>query len=281
LKTKTIRNFVVGLIAAQPESVKRWLVLHPRVLLWTLFHLERDNIVISPAGPRGSRFQMKLSWQGHTTYVIGAYENDFINVMRRYLHSGDTCIDVGGHLGYYCLLMSKIVGPAGHVISFEPVPANMSVLKENIALNNITNVELVNSALGERPGTVSLICPENFELSWTPSIRGYNVQGARNSIDVPIDTLDTFLQRGGHKPTVIKIDVEGAELDVLSGAVETLRTMRPTVLLEIHGWGDAVSDQILALFSSVGYRTSVTGTRGHEAFCLAIPNPAGVAGDAP
>jgi FkbM family methyltransferase len=270
--TRVIRNIVVGLVASQPDSIKRWLVLHPRVLLWTLFHLEREDIVVSPAGPRGSRFQMKLSWQGHSTYVIGAYENDFIAVMRRYLHDGDTCVDVGAHLGYYCLLMSKMAGPTGHVISFEPVPTNMSVLKENVALNNITNVELVNSALGERPGKGYLICPENFELSWTPSIRGYNVEGVRNSINVPMDTLDGFLQRGGHKPTVIKIDVEGAELDVLNGAVETLRTVRPTVLLEIHGWGDATSEQIVALFSSVGYRTSVTGTRGHEAFCVAVPN---------
>jgi FkbM family methyltransferase len=274
LKRKFIRNIAVGAIAIQSNSVKRWLIRHPRILLGVLFRLERDDIVISPAGPRGSRFQMKLSWQGHTTYVLGAYENDFIDVMRRYLHSGDTCVDVGGHLGYYCLLMSKMVGPTGHVISFEPVPTNMAVLKENIALNSVTNVELVNSALGERPGTVSLICPENFELSWTPSIRAYNVEGARNSIDVPMDTLDAFLHRGGHKPTLIKIDVEGAELDVLSGAVETLRTARPTVLLEIHGWGDASSEQILALFSSVGYTTSVTGTRGHEAFCVAVPGTA-------
>ncbi len=272
MKSKIIRNIVVGAIAIQPESVKRWLVRHPRIILGVLFRLEREDVVISPAGPRGSRFQMKLSWQGHTTYVIGAYENDFIAVMRSYLHRGDTCVDVGGHLGYYALVMSQLVGPSGHVISFEPVPSNMSVLKENISLNNATNVELVNAALGERPGTVPLICPENFELSWTPSIRGYSVEGSRNSIDVRMDTLDAFLQRGQYKPTVIKIDVEGAELDVLSGAVETLRTTRPTVLLEIHGWGDATSDKILALFSSVGYKASVTGTRGHEAFCVAVPN---------
>jgi FkbM family methyltransferase len=244
------------------------------MLLGVLFRLERDDIVIAPAGPRGCRFQMKLSWQGHTTYVIGAYENEFIEVMRRYLHSGDTCVDVGGHLGYYCLLMARVVGSAGHVICFEPVPENMSVLQENVALNNITNVELVNTALGERPGTMSLIRPENFALSWTPSVRGYSVEGTRSSIDVRLDTLDAFLQKGGHTPSLIKIDVEGAELDVLKGALTTLRTTRPTVLLEIHGWDDAASKEILELFSSVGYTTSMAGSRGHEAFCVAVANPA-------
>jgi FkbM family methyltransferase len=271
---KFLRNVVVGAISSQPPSVKRWLVRHPRLLLGVLFRLERDDIVISPAGPRGCRFQMKLSWQGHTTYVIGAYENEFIDVMRRYLRSGDTCVDVGGHLGYYCLLMARIVGPKGRVISFEPVQENMAVLKENVALNRITNIELVNCALGERPGTLSLIRPKNFSLSWTPSVRGYSVEGARDSVEVEVDTLDAFLSRGGHKPSVIKIDVEGAELDVLRGANETLRTARPVVLLEIHGWGDAISAEILALFSSAGYTVSVAGTRGHEAFCLALPNPA-------
>jgi FkbM family methyltransferase len=272
MTNKFLRNMVVGAISSQPQAVKRWLVRHPRLLLGVLFRLERDDIVVTSAGPRGCRFQMKLSWQGHTTYVIGAYENEFIDVMRRHLKCGDTCVDIGGHLGYYCLLMARLVGPAGRVISFEPVQENMAVLKENVALNGITNVELVNSALGERPGTLSLIRPKNFQLSWTPSVQGYSVEGARDSVEVKVDTLDAHLSRGGDKPSVIKIDVEGAELQVLRGATETLRTTRPTVLLEIHGWGDAVSDEILKLFSSVGYVVSVAGTRGHEAFCLAVPN---------
>ena len=272
MTNKFLRNIVVGAIASQPASVKRWLVRHPRLLLGALFRLERENIVISSAGPRGCRFQMKLSWQGHTTYVIGAYENEFIEVMRRYLKRGDTCVDVGGHLGYYCLLMARIVGPQGRVISFEPVQENMAVLKENVALNGISNIELVNCALGERPGTLSLIRPKNFELSWTPSVRGYSVEGDRDSVEVNVDMLDAFLSRGGHKPSIIKIDVEGAELDVLRGATETLRTTRPAVLLEIHGWGDAVSDEILKLFSSADYTVSLAGTRDHEAFCLAVPN---------
>lgn len=269
---KFFRNIVVGAVSSQPRFVKRWLVRHPRLLLAALFRLERENIVISSAGPRGSRFQMKLSWQGHTTYVIGAYENEFIDVMRRFLKRGDTCVDVGGHLGYYCLLMARIVGPKGRVISFEPVQENMAVLKENVALNGFTNVELVNCALGERPGTLSLIRPKNFELSWTPSVRGYSVEGDRDSVEVKVETLDGFLSRGGHKPSIIKIDVEGAELDVLRGATETLRTTRPAVLLEIHGWGDAASDEILKLFSSANYAVSLAGTRDHEAFCLAVPN---------
>jgi hypothetical protein len=73
-------------------------------------------------------------------------------------------------------------------------------------------------------------------------------------------------------PDVIKIDVEGVELDVLRGATETLRKIRPRVLVEIHGWGDAMSEKVKELLANAGYTVSIVGRRGREAFCLALPN---------
>jgi hypothetical protein len=71
---------------------------------------------------------------------------------------------------------------------------------------------------------------------------------------------------------VIKIDVEGAELDVLRGATETLRKMRPKVLVEVHGWGDPTSEKVKELLANADYTISLVGRRGREAFCLALPN---------
>jgi FkbM family methyltransferase len=272
VSNETIRDAIVGAIAAQPFPVKRWLMDHPRLLLALLFRIERGGMVISPAGPSGHRFRMRLNWQDHTPYIIGTYEPEFLNALRRYVRSGDTCVDVGGNLGYYCLLMSNLVGPKGRVITFEPVEENLAVLKENIAANKIENVELVNTALGAQPGVLSLIRSEVGSVSATPSIRGYAVEGAQSSIDVPVNTLDAYLQEKGWHPAVIKIDVEGAELEVLRGTVNTLRLARPTVLVEVHGWEAASSAEVRDFFSNVGYQISLAGTRGHEAFCVALPN---------
>jgi FkbM family methyltransferase len=272
LRTKIVRNLVVGAIASQPSAVKRWLFRHPRVLLTVLFRLERNDLVVSPAGPPGYRFQMKLQWQGNTAYVLGAYEEEFVQALRLHIHPGDACMDVGAHLGYYCLTMARMVGPSGRVISFEPIRENLAVLEENVALNNPANVELVNVALGDRPGVASLLGSESETITSTPSTRGYAVKGPRSSVEVRVDTLDAFLKREGHRPSVIKIDVEGAELDVLKGSRETLKTVRPVVLLKIHGSGDSTTREVSDFFTAVSYSVSKLGARGHETFCLATPN---------
>jgi FkbM family methyltransferase len=270
-ETRALINLVIGTVAAQPPAVKRWLLNHPRFLLGLLFRLERGDIVISPAGPPGLRFRMKLSWQGHTPYALGAYEQEVIDVLRRDLHPGDTCLDVGGHLGYYSLLMSRIVGPAGRVITFEPIRENLEVLEENLKLNQVSNVAVLNTALGENSGHISLIRPKAEPLSWTPSIRAYAVEGQQSTDTVCVNKLDVFLEREGFRPSLIKIDVEGAELNVLRGAMETLRAIRPIIFVEIHGWGDATSQEVLDLFSALQYSVSIIGTRGNEAFCRAVP----------
>ena len=272
MSNQTIRDAIVGAIAAQPFPVKRWLMSHPRLLLAVLFRIERGDMVISPAGPSGNRFRMRLKWQDHTPYILGTYEPEFLNALRQYVRPGDTCVDVGGNLGYYCLLMSNLVGPKGRVITFEPVEENLAVLEENIAVNQIENVQLVNTALGAQPGVLSLIRSEAGSISATPSIRAYAVEGEQSSIDVPVNTLDAYLEEKGWRPSVIKIDVEGAELEVLRGAVNTFRVARPTVLVEVHGWEEASSADVREFFSNVGYQISLAGTRAHEAFCIALPN---------
>jgi FkbM family methyltransferase len=266
-----MRDAVVGAISAQPIAVKNWLMTHPRLLLGVLFRLERGNMVVSHAGPSGHRFRMRLKWQDHTDQILGIYESEFVNALCRHVRPGDTCIDVGGNLGYYCLLMANLVGSMGHVVTFEPVAENLAVLQENISLNNLNNVQLVNSALGAKPGTISLIRDEAGGISSTPSVRGYAVAGSRTTVEVPVNTLDAFLATKDCRPSIIKIDVEGAELDVLRGATDTLRTARPTVLVEVHGWDETSSAEVREFFSAVDYGISLVGTSARQAFCIASP----------
>jgi FkbM family methyltransferase len=270
---RLFREMVVGAIASQPVRVKEWLLhRHPRALLGLLFRLERGDIVVSHAGPPGARFLMKMKWQSNTEYVLGTYEPGFLGALRKHIRRGDTCVDVGGHIGYYSFLMAKFTGPEGRVITFEPVAENLAALRENTLLNKAKNIRVVETALGERVGVMKLVRAENETVSATPSMRGYAVEGKRIEVEVRVDTLDAFLARETMRPSVIKIDVEGAEIDVLRGATETLRTIRPTVLLEIHGWGDSISRQVTDLLVSANYLVSLAGRLGREAFCVAVPD---------
>jgi FkbM family methyltransferase len=253
--------------------VKEWLMRrHTRIVLGVLFILEPGDVVVSHAGPSGARFQMKMNWQAHTEYVLGTYEPDFFNALRKQIQRGDTCVDVGGHLGYYSFIMARLVGPQGRVITFEPVAENLAGLREGIEVNKFANIRVVDTALGERPGVLKLIRSEAETFSATPSARGYAVEGAHKEVEVKVDTLDSFLARENLSPDVIKIDVEGAELDVLRGATETLRKMRPKVLVEVHGWGDPMSEKVKELLANADYTISLVGQRGREVFCLALPN---------
>jgi FkbM family methyltransferase len=273
MSKRFFRDLFVGALAAQPYRVKNWLLRrHPRFVLGMLFRLEPGDVVVSSAGPSSLRFLMKMQWQAHTEYVLGVYEPEFFQVLKQHLRPGDTCVDVGGHLGYYSMLMARLVGPGGRVITFEPVQENLAVLKENISLNHMDNVRLVNTALGRSSGTMTLIRSESETMSATPSIRAYAVEGVQKEVEVKVDTLDAFFDREGCQPKLIKVDVEGAEIEVLLGAKKTLANSHPIVMVEIHGWGEESNREVLDLFSSLHYSVSVAGTRGHEAFCVAIPN---------
>jgi FkbM family methyltransferase len=244
-----------------------------RLILGVLFRLEPGNAVISPAGPVGNRFRMRLSWRGHMYYVLGFYEPELIRTLAQLLQPGDTCLDIGGHAGYLAIIMARLVGPQGRVVAFEPVPENFAALKENIELNGLANVTVECVAMGEKEGSMELICAKDQSLSWTASAAGYSMPAEPVRISVPVLSLDRYLQRHPLRPALLKIDVEGAELLVLQGARETLREIRPLVLVEIHDLGEQHRYEVLALLEDCGYNVIAVDARNREIMCLAVPNP--------
>jgi FkbM family methyltransferase len=252
--------------------MKRWEFHHfRRYILWVLFRLEKQEIVDTPAGPPEQRFRMRLRWRLHTGYVVGMYEPEVIRAFRKYLRRGDTCIDVGGHIGYLTLLMARTVGSKGKVVTFEPMPDAYLVLEENVNLNGLKNVKLEQAAVGESETIGSLIFEASQRLTWTPSAIAYGVRGERKSVSVPVVSLDRYVRNAGLHPRLIKVDVEGAELDVLRGARQVLREDGPTVLVEVHGVGGEHEQAILTLLKECGYVTRPLEVRNREAIYLALP----------
>jgi FkbM family methyltransferase len=267
-----VRDFVLRAFVFQPLAVRRWLMSHfQRPLLKLLFSLNSEAVTLSPAGLPPHRFRMWLHWQGSLAYALGLYEPEAMQSIRRLVKAGDCCIDVGANLGYYTISLANWVGPSGLVVAFEPFPGNFAILEKNVLVNQVQNVVLESSAISDCNGSLQLIYEENEQFSATPSVAGYAVGEGRECIRVQTRSLDDYIRGLGRVPDFIKIDVEGQESAVLEGARRTLATVKPVLLVEIHGWGTGESEKVLHLLSEFHYDVHLVGRKGHERVALCIP----------
>jgi predicted nicotinamide N-methyase len=188
---------------------------------------------------RGLRIEVDPSAPLHT--YLGSAEIEIARHIRRLARPGARCFDVGGHDGYYAMVLARLTG--AEVVSFEFDETCTARMRRNLALN---------PPLGER-------------------VRILETYVAHERVESPrADTLDNLLARGDvFAPGLIKIDVEGAETAVLSGATELLRSARPDLVIETHS--ASLEADCLRLLRSVGYSLQVVSprrwlaeNRGHE-----------------
>ncbi len=143
--------------------------------------------------------------------------------LKNLLKSGETAIDVGANIGTISICMSKAVGPTGRVISFEPDPVTYKAMVDNISLNKLGNIVPVNVAVG-KAGELRDFCrlKKSSDMShFLGSEKGY--AGPSDMIKVQCTTIDDlFEKRKLKRVALLKIDVEGAELEVLQGAAQVL-----------------------------------------------------------
>lgn len=168
-----------------------------------------------------------------------SYEERFATTMLAAIRPGDIVWDVGANQGYYTALFSNLVGPTGHVVAFEPTGTTFATLREAVA--DRANVTLVNVGLSNRDGSAEILVGAD-ELAATSRITSGSEHHPHRSPDasrrqgIRLQRADTLLE-AAHipEPTVIKIDVEGHEWNVLEGLGERLRerSLR-RVLIEVH-----------------------------------------------
>lgn len=158
----------------------------------------------------------------------GLYDHDEMLFLQRFLKDSDSFLDVGANVGIYTLLAAEKL-PNGRVYSIEALPKNAARLKENLALNNFTHVITYDLAVSDAPGYVTLDLADGDS---TPSITGNTSQ---TELKVPTDTLDNLLADSIDSLTLAKMDIEGAELLALKGAIALLQQQRPMVwILEVN-----------------------------------------------
>lgn len=166
-------------------------------------------------------------------FFLGEYEADTNQVLAEWIKPGMTVIEAGANHGSETVILGKLVGETGHVFAFEPVPRLMNHLKLNLAINNLDKTVCpVQLAIGEKDETVIFHLPAaDAANQGMPSKYEFSTAGAR--LEVPQKSLDNWLTENDiRRVDFIKMDIQGAEIDLLRGAKNCLQTMRPVLYLE-------------------------------------------------
>jgi FkbM family methyltransferase len=195
---------------------------------------------------RGHLAGLRLAATGSSGgYVLGSPEPAVQDALARRLRPGMSFYDVGANIGFFTLLGARLVGPAGHVVAFEPLDRNRTVLEANIDLNGFDNVTVLAYATGQasREGWLNPGDPLRASLSDDPR---------PGDIHVEMVAIDDLVWGAGlAAPDVVKLDVEGREADALQGMLRTLGVFAPAVIAEIHG--DDGGREIIQLLEQADY----------------------------
>ena len=145
-------------------------------------------------------------------------------------------LDIGSNIGIYSILYSK-VNPSSVIYAFEPYTINAEQLRKNVALNKLTNIEVIEKAVGDTSKLISFYIPSDESTTTVTSANEAFTQEwhSTKSIQVPQVTIDDFIVENSLKEIdLIKLDVEYYELQAIKGALKTLERYKPVIICEVH-----------------------------------------------
>lgn len=227
------QRFAVGLLKRIPAPVydrlKRAPVVAPlfRRALDVLIPRHGGAPTVIEGGPLEG-MTLELDPRTNKDMVVGRFEPEVVAALESLLEPGALAFDVGAHLGYGTLVMAAAAGASGRVWSFEPDPEMFLTLQRNVDRNRsdrTAEVIPVRAALGAEEGRASFL---RGETSGTGRL-----DGGREGLEVEVTTLDAVAARYG-TPAVVKIDVEGGELNVLRGGTKLLEQGETSLVIEGH-----------------------------------------------
>jgi FkbM family methyltransferase len=176
--------------------------------------------------PGGGKVLCDLSIPYEAVVWLGKEEQRELEILHRLLRSGDVFVDCGANVGIWTLTAASAVGPEGRVHAFEPNPDTVRKLSGNVSRSGFGNVEVVSAAVGRTEGELLLRCEAEHNLS--------RIVGEPGAATVPVRVVPLDRALGTERVAGCKIDVEGAELDVLAGAERILATSRPWLSVELN-----------------------------------------------
>jgi len=230
----------------------------------------RNFVVLQPIGQYGPfKLDAKFAFSDFGNW--GGAHNDGFAACVEACRGKQCIVDVGAHVGLVSLPIASVMAPGARLISFEPGRANRSVLQRHLTLNGFNHVVVEGLLVGREEASAV----DFYEMS---DVSGMNsvVPGAMGNSYAPTPamqtTLDAYCEKYDLAPEVIKIDVEGAELDVLRGAQRVLLRYQPTIFLSVHPRQIALLGESLQnlseLISTLGYECSHVDGSGVTNFAL-------------
>jgi FkbM family methyltransferase len=163
---------------------------------------------------------------GRSLDLYGEFSEGEVELFRQMVRPGDVILDVGANIGVHTVFFAAATGPKGAVLAFEPQRLIFQTLCANIALNNFLNVWCMNVALGDAPGSIRV---PTLNPAMRNNFGGLSLGSYSQGDHVEVIRLDS-LQLGSCR--LIKIDVEGMELQVLRGATGLIERFRPALYVE-------------------------------------------------
>ncbi|HEV3230430.1 MAG TPA: FkbM family methyltransferase [Solirubrobacteraceae bacterium] len=207
--------------------------------------------------------------------VRGTLELPVQEALRRTLGPGATLYDIGANIGFFSLLGARLAGPRGHVFAFEPHPQSAALIAASARANDLETITILPLALGAAAGRAHLL--DVREPSWSHLASYGEHPQSSGSLPVEVAAIDELLEQGRIRPpTVVKLDAEGAELDILAGMSQALSSHRPAVICELHATNEPFAD----FMESAGYAVeNLDGpepvrSAGPEVHVLALPRAA-------
>lgn len=182
---------------------------------------------------------------GRSLELYGEFSEGEVGIFDQIVKPGAWVLEIGANIGAHTIHLAKMVGPGGRVLAFEPQRLVFQTLCANVALNSLANVHTFQTAVSECPGEITVPVldparPHNFG--------GLNIEGHSRGEAVPVITVDSFSLP---RCDVMKIDVEGMEGRVLTGAAGTIARFRP--ILYVENDRSEKSDALIRQIDSLGY----------------------------
>lgn len=190
--------------------------------------------------------------------LFGERELDHKVILEKVLRPGMTVLDIGANIGYYALMELQLIGKSGKLIAVEPSPSNVKLLKANLNLNGFSDVDIINGAVSDSSSE------KEFYLSKQSNLNTFHNTGSAKgslsgeSITVKTYTVPQIIENNGLD--LIRMDVEGHEVEVINGMLEAIRQnkMRPMIIFETHLTRYSKThdmESVLRALFEAGYRT--------------------------
>ncbi|PIY97313.1 MAG: hypothetical protein COY66_00245 [Candidatus Kerfeldbacteria bacterium CG_4_10_14_0_8_um_filter_42_10] len=217
---------------------KLLLYLIVRNIRWQIIKLAaKNNEIIKII--KGNKMILSTSRKGadlkeHSIFkqlaLDGERESEATKILEKIIKPGQVIFELGANIGYYVLIETNLIGPQGKIYAIEPEPANFALLKRNVEINKLNNVQLFNIAISDQAGNFPFYVTENSNLHSMIEPK----DGEYKKVMIKTETVDEFL-KGKGEINFIRMDIEGYEYNALRGMRETLeKNPNISLFIELH-----------------------------------------------